>query len=375
MLLAGLVLHMPRGKRNKMTDWICGQVFDGTEIRALSLGVDDGLVTSVKEAPRGRSIKGVVTPGYLDLQVNGGGGVLVNTQPDRIDDILAAHRQFGTVGLMPTVITDAPDALIAATDAALVHRDRILGLHIEGPHIALSKRGTHAREHIRPLDDVTRECISRLRAADVPVMITLAPEVVSPDDIAQFVAMGVIVSLGHSNATAEEADAGFDAGAQCVTHLFNAMSGLGHREPGLAGVALDRSPFIGLIADGIHVDDRMVGLVMRGAKGKVVLVSDAMPTVGGPKSFDLYGMDIHVENGRLVNTDGALAGAHTTMAEGVARLVRIGIEPALALATAVTHPAALIGRSERAQLIGQNIEDLLVLGDDWMPVGTVATLL
>ena len=365
---------MWHGGRMPMTDWVFSEtVFDGMALGPASLCIENGKVVDVVPlAQRGTQIKGVISPGYLDLQVNGGGGVLVNAEPSRISEVCAAHRRFGTVGIMPTVITDAAEVLEAVANAVIAIKDDILGLHIEGPHIALSKRGTHAAEHVRPLDQHTIAVLKRLRDAGVPVLLTLAPEVVGPAAIADLVAMGVIVSLGHSDASAAEAEEGFRAGAQAVTHLFNAMSAMTHRAAGLAGAAMEHAHFVGLIADGIHVEDRVLKIAVRATNGRIFLVSDAMPTVGGPDQFGLYGNTIRVEHGRLINAEGALAGAHTTMAEGVARLIGLGIAPASALQMAITNPATLIGRPDLASLVARSVDDVIVLNANWSPSGTIA---
>lgn len=347
-------------------------VFDGETLRNDLSVIVDQTVQLVPRDAAGQRFAGAIAPGYIDLQVNGGGGVLVNTQPQALDALAAAHRRFGTVALLPTVITDRPEVLDSVTEVMLRRHtgeagDPIVGLHIEGPHIALSRRGTHDARSVRPLDERTMRCLRDLRAAGIPVLLTLAPEVVPPGQIAQLVELGVIVSLGHSDATAAQARAGFAAGAQAVTHLFNAMSPLGHREPGMVGAALTDAPFVGLIADGIHVDDTVLPLVFRAVAGRVFLVSDAMPTVGGPSEFNLYGATISVRDGRLINAEGALAGAHTTMAEGVARLIRLGLPPQAVLAAAITHPAALIGRRDLSVLQGRSERDVVWLGGDWMP--------
>lgn len=375
MHLVLLALPMWHGGKAQMTEWAFSEaVFDKSSLGPASLCIENGLIVEVAPlARRGTEIRGAIAPGFLDLQVNGGGGVLLNADSGRISEIGAAHRRFGTVGLMPTVITDAPDVLTAVTDAIIAMKGDVLGLHIEGPHIAMSKRGTHSAAHVRPLDDNTLSAVKRLCDAGVTVLMTLAPEIVGAAAIADLVAMGVIVSLGHSDATADEAEAGFEAGAQAVTHLFNAMSPMTHRAAGLAGVAMERAPFVGLIADGIHVEDRVLKIAVRATQGRIFLVSDAMPTVGGPDQFDLYGATIRVDDGRLVNAEGALAGAHTTMAEGVARLIGLGVPPEDVLHMAITNPATLIGRKDLASLVGRSVEDVIVLNQDWRFIGPLAS--
>jgi N-acetylglucosamine-6-phosphate deacetylase len=272
------------------------------------------------------------------------------------------------VALLPTVITDAPEVLDRAAEAALGAKGRpgILGLHIEGPHISAARRGTHAARFIRPLDGRTLDLVRRLREGGVPVLLTLAPEATAPGQIAELARMGVVVSLGHTDATAEEARAALSEGARTFTHLFNAMSPLTHRAPGVVGAALNSEVPVGLIVDGVHVAWEVVALALRARPGPdlTYLVSDAMPTVGGSDRFRLYDMDLRVKDGRLVNPEGNLAGAHVTMAESVARLVEhVGVAPEAALRMAVTIPARLIGRPELAGLEGRGADDLLVLGE------------
>lgn len=367
--------------------WLCPDgVFDGATLRSgMAVQSDGGQVTAlcpVADLPTGtaaRKISGTVTPGFVDLQVNGGGGTLFNADPtvSGIKSIIAAHRGFGTVAVMPTVITDAPDVLQRAAQAAIDARDLpgFIGLHIEGPHIAAARRGTHAAQHIRPLDDSTLALVTELRAHDVTVMITLAPEAATPAQISALAATGTIVSLGHSDATAALANAAFDAGARGVTHLFNAMSQMQGRAPGLVGAAINSNAHVGFICDGVHVHDAMLALAIRArpVADHMFLVSDAMPTVGGPDQFDLYGQTIRQRDGRLINADGALAGAHVTQQQGVARLIRsVGIAPDAALRMATRNPARLIGADHLAQLIGRRTDDVLVLDNDFGLRGTLS---
>lgn len=358
--------------------WIIpAQVFDTGHLQSgKALHIADGRVSTVcdmdqvpADAPR-QAVTGVLTPGFVDLQVNGGGGVLFNHAPTLAGmmTIATAHRRFGTVALMPTIITDAPEVLAKAAEAVIALQALCgqAGLHIEGPHIAAARRGTHAAAHVRPFDDATLGVVRKLRAAGVTVMMTLAPEVVPVDRIAALVKLGVIVSLGHADATAEQANVAFAAGARSVTHLYNAMSQMQGRAPGLAGAAINSDAYVGIICDGVHVDDAMVALACRArpVAGRMVLVSDAMPTVGGPDHFDLYGQRIALRDGRLVNAEGNLAGAHSTMLWGMQRLVgQVGLPLEQALHMAITAPAALIGKPHLGQVAGRFVDDLFVLDD------------
>ncbi|WP_341366858.1 N-acetylglucosamine-6-phosphate deacetylase [Yoonia sp. BS5-3] len=368
-----------------MGEWIApDRLFDGHSIHAgLGVLLDDGQITRIEKAPAtARQISGLVSPGFVDLQVNGGGGVMLNNQPDAmgIKTILAAHRRFGTTALMPTVITDHPDVLARAADAAISAKDApgMLGLHIEGPHIAPAKRGTHAGTFIRPLDDHTINIVGGLRKAGLGVMITLAPESCTAAQIKTLTGLGAVVSLGHTNAAADQMQTAIAAGATCITHLFNAMSAMEGRAPGAVGAAINSHCYAGIICDGHHVDDSMLGLAIRArpTPDRMFLVSDAMATVGGPNQFELYSQTIQLKDGKLVNAEGALAGAHLTMAAALTRLVqKVGIPAASALRMATTIPAACIGADRQGQLIGQKTEDTLILNADLSMHGTLSDIL
>ena len=367
--------------------WLCPDlVFDGQDLLAgQALGVADGVTTALLRATllpadaKRQRISGTITPGFLDLQVNGGGDVFLNSDPTPagMAAIATAHRRFGTVGIMPTLITDAPDLLDRAAKASLAARNLqgILGLHIEGPHISHARRGTHATRFIRPLDDRTIAIVRDLRASGIAVMITVAPEAVSPGQIATLAATGAIVSIGHSDTSSDVTRAALAEGASCFTHLFNAMSPMLNRSAGVTGACINSTAYAGIICDGIHVADEMVGLALRARlrADTTFLVSDAMPTVGGSDHFNLYGDVIRLEGGRLVNSEGSLAGAHVTMAESVVRLItHVGIAPDAALRMAVTIPARVIGANHLAHPVGRRVEDLLVLAADWTVLGTCA---
>ena len=369
-----------------MTDcWIApNSLFDGQDIvYGQAVRIVDGRITEIAKTPVSAvRIKGCLTPGFVDLQVNGGCGVMLNTTPTRggMADIAAAHRIFGTVAIMPTVITDHWAVLDQAVEAAIAAKgdDGIIGLHIEGPHISVARRGTHNAIHVRPMDDRTLNVVEVLRRHDIAVMITIAPEAITHDQIAALVRMGAVVSIGHTDATCEDTEAAISAGASCATHLFNAMSPMVGREPGVVGAVINSHVWSGIICDGFHVDDRMIKLALRARPEDdlMFLVSDAMATVGGPALFDLYGQNIHLENGRLINAEGHLAGAHVTQAEGVARLVHeIDVSLAQALRMAITVPALVMGQANLAQLIGRLVRDILVLSDDLKVDGTLGQTL
>ena len=365
-----------------MTDcWVAPEyLFNGQEVMCeQAVRIVDGRITEIAKTPGSAvRIKGCLTPGFVDLQVNGGGGVMLNTTPTRsgMADIAAAHRTFGTVAVMPTVITDHWAVLEQAADAAVAAKgdDGIIGLHIEGPHISVARRGTHNASHIRTMDDRTLNVVAGLRRHDIAVMITVAPEATTHDQIAALAQMGAVVSIGHTDATCEDTEAAISAGASCATHLFNAMSPMVGRAPGAVGAVINSHVWSSIICDGFHVDDRMIKLALRARPDDslMFLVSDAMATVGGPAQFDLYAQNVHLEKGRLINVEGKLAGAHVTQAEGVARLVhKIKISLAQALRMAITVPARIVGKANLAQVIDRPVCDILVLSNDLTVAGTL----
>ena len=373
----------------RITTWLCpDQIFDGQRLlTSHAIGIGDGMVQAVMQIAdlpatvQRQAVAGTITPGFLDLQVNGGGDVFLNTTPTvaGLTAIAAAHRRFGTVGIMPTLITDAPECLDHATEAAIAAHGLpgILGLHIEGPHISQARRGTHAARYVRPMDDRTMIAVQTLRAAGVAVMITVAPEAVTPGQIAALAALGAVVSLGHSDATSDQTRACLQAGATCFTHLYNAMSPMLNRAAGVTGACVNSTAYAGIICDGIHVADEMVSLALRARPlaDTTFLVSDAMPTVGGSDHFSLYGDVIRLQNGRLVNSEGSLAGAHVTMGESVARLIqKVGVAPEAALRMAVSIPARVIGADALATVMNRRLDDLLVLSANWQILGSCATL-
>lgn len=363
--------------------WIAPEaLFDGNELHGgMALSVMGGRTGQI--APRAGlppeatviDVAGTLCAGLLDLQVNGGGDALLNNDQSAgtIARMAAAHRRFGTVGILPTVITDAPEVLDRAVDAALAAHDMngVLGLHVEGPHLSIARRGTHSAQYVRPFEARTMAHIQRLRAAGIFVKITVAPEAVTPAQVAQIVQTGAVVSIGHSDANAEDVRALLAAGASCFTHLFNAMSPMLNRAEGVTGACINSRAYAGIICDGHHVADEMIALAIRArpVSGRMFLVSDAMPTVGGSDRFTLYGQQLHLKGGRLVNAEGSLAGAHVTMAEGLARLItHVGAPPATALDMAISAPARVIGKPDLASPSSRDLGDILVLDAQWRPM-------
>ena len=295
---------------------------------------------------------GILAPGFIDLQVNGGGGALLNDHPtvDTVRQIADSHRRHGTVGLLPTVITDKLEVTLAAIDAVKAARAAglasVLGIHVEGPFLDVARKGAHDAMFIR---EMALSDVDMLLSADAgTLLLTLAPNKVPPETIRRLTQGGIIVSLGHSDATCAEAQLGLAAGATCFTHLYNAMSQLAGREPGMVGAALLRKDsYVGLIADGFHVHDDAMKLAIS-CKGseRCVLVSDAMPSAaGGPDHFELQGRKVLVKNGKLQLHDGTLAGSNLTMDAAVRYCISaLGIKPEQALRMASRTPAECIGR-------------------------------
>lgn len=327
----------------------------------------------------------LIMPGCTDLQVNGGGGVLLNTDPSPagMRAIAAAHRSLGTVSILPTLITDAPEAMDRAADAIITVMAEgdgiaIAGIHLEGPHLAPARRGTHDARFIRPLDARTMGVLERLRAAGVPVLLTLAPELADLALIRQAAAMGVVVSAGHSAANAEQTRRGLQDGVSMFTHLYNAMPQMTSRDPGMIAAAILSDGWCGLITDGIHVSPEMLQIAIdaRPVPDRCFIVSDAMPTVGGPDRFRLYDMDIHVQDGALVNSEGSLAGAHIDMLKSVRRLIALtGIAPGRAIAMATDIPRAAMRLAPLTVAPGTALRDLIALDDQMMLMGTLDALL
>ncbi|WP_193336325.1 N-acetylglucosamine-6-phosphate deacetylase [Devosia beringensis] len=297
---------------------------------------------------------GSLIPGFIDLQVNGGGGVLFNNDPSvaAIRTICAAHARFGTTALLPTLITDTvpvTEAAIAAGHSAAAQAvPGFLGLHLEGPHLSLARKGTHDPALIRPMDDADLRRLVAARAALPNLLLTVAPETVTPAQITTLTAAGITVSLGHSDAGFAAATAAFDAGASMVTHLFNAMSQLGNREPGLVGAALHSGEVsAGLIADGIHVHPAAIALALRSkaGKGQVFLVTDAMSQTGTDiTEFTLNGRTITRSGGALRLADGTLAGADLDMIDAVTFMHKvIGVHFDEAVRMASLYPAQALG--------------------------------
>jgi len=289
-----------------------------------------------------------LAPGFIDIQVNGGGDVLLNDDPSAaaMAKIARAHRKFGTTALLPTLITDTPEkmrAAITAANEAAATNPGVLGIHFEGPFLSPEKPGVHNRALIRQPGPEDIEMLTAPRAG--VTLVTLAPERVPIGFIARLAKAGIRVSLGHSMATYSETKAAQAEGLTGFTHLFNAMRPLGSRDPGPVAAALvTRLTFFGMIVDGEHVDPAVLRLALRGV-AHPMLVTDAMPPVGGSKStFMLYGEEIAVRDGRCARADGTLAGSALNMASAVRNCVELlGVPLGHALRFASTEPAQFLG--------------------------------
>lgn len=296
---------------------------------------------------------GVICPGFVDLQVNGGGGVMFNDDqsPEALAKIARAHASTGTAAILPTLITDTPArsaAAIAGVEAAIAANVAgIIGLHLEGPHLSLARKGAHDPALIRPMGEADLAMVCEAAARLPNLMMTVAPESVTPAQIATMTRAGVIVSLGHSDCSYDVARACFAAGAHAATHLFNAMSQLGNREPGLVGAVLDTGAVrAGLIADGIHVHPASIRMALAAKRGPggVFLVTDAMSTVGSDiTEFTLNGRRVLRRDGQLTLESGALAGADVDMPRSIAVMVGdVGLPMEQSLAMATSVPAGIL---------------------------------
>jgi N-acetylglucosamine-6-phosphate deacetylase len=336
---------------------------DGLLVRG-DVEIDDARVTGVGLAsPSGR---GIAVPGFVDVQVNGFGGV------DFLDADSAAYRragdallESGVTAYLPTLITSTERQIVAAMAEvpAAESRPRILGVHLEGPFLSPNRLGTHEAAARR---DPDRQLLERLLAAGPVRLMTLAPELAGADRlIDRLLAAGVAVSLGHSDATAAQANRAFDRGARSVTHLFNAMRPFLHRDPGIVGAALSRDDVIvSVIVDGNHLADETVQVVARAARGRVALISDAIAAAGvadGPSS--LGDIDVLVHEGTVRGPDGQLAGSVLTMIEAVRNLHALGVTIEEAVGAATSTPARVLDEPELGRIDVGLPADIVVLND------------
>jgi N-acetylglucosamine-6-phosphate deacetylase len=362
------------------------QVFDGTEMRGPCLvGISNGKITEISTGkgipdtahrlPEGS----ILAPGFIDIQVNGGGGVLLNNDISlaALQQITSAHRRMGTTGLLPTLITDAPDrmaALDAIADEALAIPG-ILGFHLEGPFLNPARKGIHTEAHIRrpsPADIAMLKRFARHGAS----LVTVAPEQLEAGTVGVLAEAGLRIAIGHSEATALEAMAAADEGATCVTHLFNAMSQMGPRAPGIVGAALTEDRlYAGIIADGLHVAPMNLKTAWRAmGRDRLMLITDAMALIGSEPPLDVFminGRRITLRNGLLTGEDGTLGGAHIGMLDtlwNAVEMMACQLEDALVMASRT--PAAFLGLAARKGRIAEGFDADLTAFRGRQVVGT-----
>lgn len=338
------------------------KLFDGEQFHHdVVFAVDNGKVSYKVSAENAEvvNLDGLVVPGYIDVQVNGGGGAFYNAEQttECLEKMVSAHAQFGSTALMPTLITDKIEVMRAAADAMATAIESkqagVVGIHFEGPHLSHPKKGTHSEQFIRPITEQEFEIYAR---KDLGIkMVTLAPETVPLADIERLISLGVKVSIGHSNADFETANTALKAGADGFTHLFNAMSAFTSREPGVVGAALwDDNSWCGLIVDGHHVHNTSAKLAIRSKqRGKIMLVTDAMPPVGTDDTefafFD--GRKVIRTGDRLNSTTGELAGSVLDMASAVRNTVDwLDVSLPEALRMASLYPAQYLGLNSKGHL-------------------------
>lgn len=352
---------------------------DAGFMEGLAVLIERGRIADVvpESDPRARTaahhdLKGhLLLPGFIDTQVNGGGGVLFNDRPsvETVAAIGRAHRRFGTTGFLPTLISDdlhVVENAIAAVQAAIdAHVPGVLGIHIEGPFLNAQRKGVHDATKLRELDETALKLLTSLRGGKT--LITLAPEMTTPRIIRKLTEAGVIVSAGHTNATYAQIRAALDNGLRGFTHLFNAMSQLTGREPGVVGAALDDpTSWCGIILDGLHVDPVVLRIALRSKpRDRFMLVTDAMPSVGiDGDEFMLQGRRIIVRDGKCLDESGTLAGSHLHMAEAIANateMLDIDLDQAVRMAT--EYPAAFLGLDRELGRIDRGYRADLVLAD------------
>jgi N-acetylglucosamine-6-phosphate deacetylase len=346
-------------------------IIQGAHIAAIAARTELPLDLPVYQLPDGVWL----APGFIDVQVNGGGDVLFNDSPTphAIRQIVAAHRRFGTTSLLPTLISDGPAKMksaLAAVDALLGIEPSVLGIHLEGPFLSPKRAGVHdARAFRSPTPDDLAIIAGPRQGV---TLVTLAPEEVPRGFIVRLANAGVRVALGHSMATYAETREAMAAGLTGFTHLFNAMRPLESREPGPIAAALESpNAWYGLIVDGVHVAPAMLRLALRGA-GHPILVTDAMPPVGGSRTtFTLNGETIAVRDGRCARQDGRLAGACLDMATAVRNCVRLLDVPLTdALRFASAHPAQFLGLGHRLGRLAPGMRaDMVAIDSDSAEVG------
>ncbi len=349
------------------------RLFDGQNWQQnVTLTIKASHIDSIQPAT-GPVLSGSLVPGFIDVQVNGGGGALFNTDTsiEALRTMVKTHAQFGSTALLPTVITDSvvvmQQAAAVIAQAIASEEPGIIGVHFEGPHLSVPKKGVHPQNFIRPLSEAELAIYKR---TDLGIkLVTVAPETISPEQIKELVKADVIVCLGHSNADAATAQAALAAGATGFTHLYNAMSPLTSREPGVVGAALaDPHSWCGVILDGLHVHPLAVKVALAAKpRGKLLIVTDAMSPVGTNQTeFDFFDGKVIRDGNKLTNLNGNLAGSVLDMAGAVSYAVKeLGLELSEAVRMASLYPAEFLGISaERGQIKVGAKADLVLLNDN-----------
>ena len=365
------------------TNYYAKRLFTGEQfISDVTITVLNGKITDISsgQSPDATVLDGTVVPGFIDVQVNGGGGAFFNAEQSKqcVDAIAKAHGQFGTTALLPTLITDSVEVMNQAADAisdALTSNVAgVVGVHFEGPHLSMPKKGTHSEQFIRPISEAEFNVFER---QDLGLkVVTLAPENVSAKDIRRLVDAGVKVSIGHTNADYQTVLGALEAGADGFTHLYNAMSAFTSREPGVVGAALtDTHAWCGLIVDGHHVHPVSAKFAIDSkTRGKMMLVTDAMPPVGtNDMEFDFFdGRKVIRTGDRLNSTTGELAGSVLDMAGAVRNTVNtLDVSFSEALRMASLYPAQYLGLDpSKGRLAVGSDADFVVLDDEIFALAT-----
>lgn len=357
-----------------------GRIFTGDAwLEGHALIIDNGRIKSVlpaDEVPAGIEqfdLAGkMLLPGLFDTQVNGGGGALFNDAPtvETLRTIGEAHRRFGTTALLPTLISDdlsvVEKAIAAVAQAIDENVPGIVGIHLEGPFLNPARKGVHNSEKFRTIDEAAFNLLTSLKRGKT--LVTLAPELTTPDIIRRLADAGVTVAAGHSGADYVQTKTALAAGLNSFTHLFNAMTPFTSREPGMVGAALEHTDsYCGIIVDGYHVHPATLKVAVAAkARGKMVLVTDAMPTVGAAnKEFVLNGEVIRSENGRCATATGTLAGSDLDMLSAVRNSVEmLGLELSEAVRMASLYPAAMVGLDNELGLLKPGYKASMILVDD-----------
>ena len=355
------------------------RIFDGTRIvEGQAVVIEDGRIVEVlregelEASIRREPVEGLLAPGFIDTQVNGGGGVMFNDVRtiEGIRTIASAHRRFGTTGLLPTFITDTrermSEAVSAMREALAARVPGILGIHVEGPFINPERKGVHNAGYMRPMEDEDVVILTSLREGRT--IVTLAPEMNKPEVVDRLAASGVLVCAGHSAGDYATIMDACRRGLRGFTHLYNAMPPLAGRDPSVVGAALDSDEtWCGIIVDGHHVSDASLRIAVA-AKGPdhIMLVTDAMSVTGTDMTgFDLHGRTIFRQDGRLATEDGTLAGSDLDMAGAVRNAVRrLGIPLPKALRMASLNPATFLKLDHELGRIAPGYRANLVLLDD-----------